>query len=48
VAEGIERSPQRDGLQALGCRLGQGYYFGEAASRPETEELLRRLLRTAA
>jgi diguanylate cyclase (GGDEF)-like protein/PAS domain S-box-containing protein len=27
VAEGIERAEQRDGLRALGCTLGQGFYF---------------------
>ena len=27
VAEGIERPEQRDGLRALGCTLGQGFYF---------------------
>jgi EAL domain-containing protein (putative c-di-GMP-specific phosphodiesterase class I) len=30
VAEGIETTEQLDHLRALGCELGQGYYF----SRP--------------
>jgi diguanylate cyclase (GGDEF)-like protein/PAS domain S-box-containing protein len=30
IAEGIERSEQRDGLRSLGCTLGQGYYFAKA------------------
>jgi diguanylate cyclase (GGDEF)-like protein/PAS domain S-box-containing protein len=30
VAEGIERADQRDELQSMGCRLGQGYFY----SRP--------------
>jgi EAL domain-containing protein (putative c-di-GMP-specific phosphodiesterase class I) len=29
VAEGIETTEQLDRLQALGCQLGQGYYFSE-------------------
>lgn len=41
IAEGIERREQRDGLQALGCDLGQGYYFSRAIPADEFE---RRLL----
>jgi EAL domain-containing protein (putative c-di-GMP-specific phosphodiesterase class I) len=29
VAEGIETTGQADLLRALGCELGQGYYFSE-------------------
>jgi diguanylate cyclase (GGDEF)-like protein len=29
VAEGIETTEQLDRLEALGCKLGQGYYFSE-------------------
>lgn len=29
VAEGIERAEQRDGLRALGCTLGQGFFFAK-------------------
>ena len=39
VAEGIETSEQRDLLQRLGCRLGQGYLL----SRPVTAEAVLRL-----
>jgi EAL domain-containing protein (putative c-di-GMP-specific phosphodiesterase class I) len=28
VAEGIERAVDRDELLAMGCDLGQGYFFG--------------------
>ena len=37
VAEGIERKAQVDILSALGCHLGQGYYF----ARPLTAEQFR-------
>ena len=37
VAEGIERKAQVDMLNALGCHLGQGYYF----ARPLTPEQFR-------
>jgi diguanylate cyclase (GGDEF)-like protein/PAS domain S-box-containing protein len=40
VAEGIERGEQNDWLQAEGCRLGQGYYFGH----PEPAEALTQRL----
>jgi diguanylate cyclase (GGDEF)-like protein/PAS domain S-box-containing protein len=41
IAEGIERLEQRDGLRALGCALGQGYFFSRAVPPAEFE---RRLL----
>lgn len=41
IAEGIERLEQRDGLTALGCELGQGYFFSRAVP---PEEFERRLL----
>jgi EAL domain-containing protein (putative c-di-GMP-specific phosphodiesterase class I) len=40
VAEGIETSGQLDRLQALGCELGQGYYFSEPLPMPEASTLL--------
>jgi len=39
VAEGIERPAQLVQLQALGCDLGQGYYFGKPLSATEAEPL---------
>ncbi|MBL8959901.1 MAG: EAL domain-containing protein, partial [Gemmatimonadetes bacterium] len=45
IAEGIERLEQRDGLTALGCELGQGYFFSRAVP---PEEFERRLLRAPA
>jgi EAL domain-containing protein (putative c-di-GMP-specific phosphodiesterase class I) len=41
VAEGIESQTQLDMLKAMGCRLGQGYFF----SRPINAELLEVELR---
>ena len=41
VAEGIEQPGQRDALQSLGCRYGQGYLF----SRPVELSVLRGVLR---
>ncbi len=32
VAEGIELSAQAEHLRALGCELGQGYFFGRPVS----------------
>jgi EAL domain-containing protein (putative c-di-GMP-specific phosphodiesterase class I) len=43
VAEGVERADQRAHLQALGCRLAQGYYF----ARPMEPEGIRDLLAKA-
>jgi EAL domain-containing protein (putative c-di-GMP-specific phosphodiesterase class I) len=40
IAEGIEVRDQLTGLQALGCELGQGYYF----ARPVNGEAMGRLL----
>ena len=30
IGEGVETAAQHDHLEALGCRLGQGYWFGRA------------------
>jgi EAL domain-containing protein (putative c-di-GMP-specific phosphodiesterase class I) len=40
VAEGIEQPRQADGLRALGCRFGQGFYFDRALPAREIEELI--------
>ncbi|MGC2162686.1 MAG: GGDEF and EAL domain-containing protein [Silvibacterium sp.] len=40
VAEGIETADQAKRLQSLGCRLGQGYYFG----RPVAPEAVSAML----
>jgi diguanylate cyclase (GGDEF)-like protein/PAS domain S-box-containing protein len=40
IAEGIERSDQRDALAALRCEYGQGYHFARPLPREEFEELL--------
>ena len=43
VAEGIERTAQRDELWSMGCGLGQGYLY----SRPVPPDELLRLLTLA-
>ena len=48
VAEGIEEAEQRDGLRALGCALGQGYYFARPLPETEARAYLERRLRAAA
>jgi EAL domain-containing protein (putative c-di-GMP-specific phosphodiesterase class I) len=48
VAEGIEEAEQRDGLRALGCALGQGFYFARPLSEDETRVYLERRMRAAA
>jgi diguanylate cyclase (GGDEF)-like protein/PAS domain S-box-containing protein len=40
IAEGIERTDQRDALAALRCEYGQGYHFARPLPREEFEELL--------
>lgn len=40
VAEGVERIDQLTQLRSLGCRFGQGYYFGRPISTEETGLLL--------
>jgi diguanylate cyclase (GGDEF)-like protein len=40
VAEGVETAEQAARLRELGCRLGQGFYFG----RPQSAEAVRALL----
>ena len=38
LAEGIETAGQLERLRALGCELGQGYYFSRPMPRKEAEE----------
>ena len=40
VAEGIETTKQLDRLEALGCKLGQGYYFSRPLLVHEASALL--------
>jgi EAL domain-containing protein (putative c-di-GMP-specific phosphodiesterase class I) len=40
VAEGIETAEQLSRLQALGCELGQGFYFAKPLPGVEMEERL--------
>jgi PAS domain S-box-containing protein/diguanylate cyclase (GGDEF)-like protein len=40
VAEGVERTEQRDGLRDIGCRYAQGYLFGRAAPPDDARMLL--------
>ena len=40
VAEGIEHSAQAERLREMGCRFGQGYFFGRPAPAAEVERLL--------
>ncbi|NET31904.1 MAG: EAL domain-containing protein [Cyanothece sp. SIO1E1] len=41
IAEGIETHHQLAHLKALGCELGQGFWFSEPLDSPSTEALLR-------
>ena len=40
IAEGIERDEQAVHLLALGCRLGQGYFFARPQEAPQIDALL--------
>jgi diguanylate cyclase (GGDEF)-like protein len=40
VAEGIEHAAQAERLRELGCRYGQGYFFGRPAPAEEVKRLL--------
>ncbi|MEP6680819.1 MAG: EAL domain-containing protein [Chloroflexota bacterium] len=40
IAEGIETGAQLEALQAMDCVLGQGFYFGRAATADETRAVL--------
>jgi diguanylate cyclase (GGDEF)-like protein/PAS domain S-box-containing protein len=41
IAEGIESAKQLDHLNALGCELGQGYFFSQPVEAKAAEQLLR-------
>jgi EAL domain-containing protein (putative c-di-GMP-specific phosphodiesterase class I) len=40
IAEGIETEAQAESLRALGCELGQGYYFGRPMGKDAATEWL--------
>ncbi|MFP5219749.1 MAG: EAL domain-containing protein [Actinomycetes bacterium] len=40
IAEGVESEPQRLVLQALGCRLAQGFLWSQAVDRPDVDAWL--------
>jgi Amt family ammonium transporter len=42
IAEGIEHAPQLEALRALGCQLGQGFYFTKGLQASEIDELFSR------
>lgn len=48
VAEGIETGAQRDFLEALGCKTGQGFLFSKAVRASRVPGLLRRIGRAEA
>jgi EAL domain-containing protein (putative c-di-GMP-specific phosphodiesterase class I) len=39
VAEGIERADQLEGLRALNCDLGQGFYFARPLPLAAVQDL---------
>jgi EAL domain-containing protein (putative c-di-GMP-specific phosphodiesterase class I) len=46
IAEGIERSEQRDGLRTLGCQLGQGFFFSRSLKPADFDRRLTTELST--
>ncbi|HZH35508.1 MAG TPA: EAL domain-containing protein [Pyrinomonadaceae bacterium] len=40
VAEGVESKEQREMLQSLGCKYGQGYFFSKPVDAPSAAHLL--------
>jgi len=46
IAEGIERSEQRDGLCTLGCQLGQGFFFSRSLKPADFDRRLTTELST--
>ena len=42
IAEGIEHAPQLEALRALGCQLGQGFYFTKGLQASEIDKLFFR------
>jgi EAL domain-containing protein (putative c-di-GMP-specific phosphodiesterase class I) len=43
VAEGIEKARQINGLRALGCQYGQGFFFAKPLTADQIDDLLPRL-----
>jgi len=41
IAEGIEQRRQLNGLQELGCEMGQGFYFARAVAPSAIDEILQ-------
>jgi predicted signal transduction protein with EAL and GGDEF domain len=41
VAEGVETRAQHDFLEALGCNIGQGYFYSPAVPAASVRALLR-------
>ncbi len=41
IAEGIETATHLERVRAMGCELGQGYYFSQPVEAEKAEELLR-------
>ena len=48
VAEGVETAAQKDFLISTGCKLGQGFYFGQPVPEATASKLLRQDLQRAA
>lgn len=41
VAEGVEKAAQVEHVRALGCKLGQGYFFSQPLQAAQADELIR-------
>ena len=40
IVEGIETAEQAEKLREMGCKFGQGYYFGRPMSSAQLQSLL--------